>query len=65
MHILKIRNFYRVGLHVLLREIQDPKLLMKRPRVAILARSKGVDPRLNKVQTNRAKTFKHFVAGDI
>ncbi len=48
-----------------LSEIQDPKLLMKRPRVAVLAKSKGVDPRLIKAQKNRAKTFKHFVAGDI
>ena len=49
---------------MLLLEVTDLKLLMKRPRNAISMRSKGVDKPLFKVQKNRAKTFKHFISSD-
>jgi len=43
-------------------EVLDPKNLMDRPRDAVLKQSRPVKKPLFQKQTNRAKSFKHFIA---
>jgi hypothetical protein len=47
---------------MILRELQDPRNLMKRPRDGVLLKSRPVDKPLFSKQAKHAKSFKHFIA---
>lgn len=45
-----------------LHELADPSMVSKGPQKQVLLKSHGVDKPLHKIQLNRPKSFKHFIA---